>query len=139
MTEREKQIRQIFDQGGVVLDGAMGTMIQSRRLDEDAFRGARFRSHSRDLKGCNDVLCITQPELITEIHLGYLDAGADIVETNTFNSTAISMADYALEPFAYELNFAGAKAGKKAVELALDREPSHPRFVAGAMGPTNRT
>ncbi len=139
MTESEKQIRQILDERVAILDGAMGTMIQSRKLGEDAFRGARFRSHSRDLKGCNDVLCITQPELITDIHLRYLEAGADIIETNTFNSTAISMADYALEPFAYELNFAGAKAAKKAVELALDREPSRPRFVAGAMGPTNRT
>ncbi|MGN6717811.1 MAG: homocysteine S-methyltransferase family protein, partial [Candidatus Binatia bacterium] len=139
MTDSEKQIRQILDERVAILDGAMGTMIQSRKLGEDAFRGARFRSHSRDLKGCNDVLCITQPELITDIHYQYLEAGADIIETNTFNSTAISMADYALEPFAYELNFAGAKAGKKAVELALDREPSHPRFVAGAMGPTNRT
>ena len=139
MTESEKQIRQILDERVAILDGAMGTMIQARKLGEDAFRGARFRSHSRDLKGCNDVLCITQPELITDIHLRYLEAGADIIETNTFNSTAISMADYALEPFAYELNFAGAKAAKKAVELALDREPSRPRFVAGAMGPTNRT
>ena len=139
MTESEKQIRQILDERVAILDGAMGTMIQSRKLGEDAFRGARFRSHSRDLKGCNDVLCITQPELITDIHLRYLEAGADIIETNTFNSTAISMADYALEPFAYELNFAGAKAAKKAVELALDREPSRPLFVAGAMGPTNRT
>ncbi|MGE5062408.1 MAG: homocysteine S-methyltransferase family protein, partial [Betaproteobacteria bacterium] len=139
MTESEKQIRQILDERVAILDGAMGTMIQSRKLGEDAFRGARFRSHSRDLKGCNDVLCITQPELITDIHLRYLEAGADIIETNTFNSTAISMADYALEPFAYELNFAGAKAAKKAVELALDREPSRPLFVAGAIGPTNRT
>ena len=110
MTESEKQIRQILGERVAILDGAMGTMIQSRKLDEEAFRGARFQSHSRDLKGCNDVLCITQPELITDIHLRYLEAGADIIETNTFNSTAISMADYALEPFAYELNFAGAKA-----------------------------
>jgi 5-methyltetrahydrofolate--homocysteine methyltransferase len=139
MTDSEKQIRQILDERVAILDGAMGTMIQSRKLGEDAFRGARFRSHSRDLKGCNDVLCITQPELITDIHYQYLEAGADIIETNTFNSTAISMADYGLEPFAYELNFAGAKAAKKAVALALDREPSHPRFVAGAIGPTNRT
>src|SRR6476620_335925 len=139
MTESEKQIRKILDERVAILDGAMGTMIQARKLGEDAFRGARFRSHSRDLKGCNDVLCITQPELITDIHLRYLEAGADIIETNTFNSPAISMADYALEPFAYELNCAGAKAAKKAVELALDRERSRPLFVAGAMGPTNRT
>ena len=139
MTESEKQIRQILGERVAILDGAMGTMIQSRKLDEEAFRGARFQSHSRDLKGCNDVLCITQPELITDIHLRYLEAGADIIETNTFNSTAISMADYALEPFAYELNFTGARAAKKAVALALERDPSRPRFVAGAVGPTNRT
>ncbi|HEY1233612.1 MAG TPA: methionine synthase [Candidatus Binatia bacterium] len=139
MTESEKQIRQILAERVVILDGAMGTMIQSRKLDEDAFRGARFQNHSRDLKGCNDVLCITQPKLITDIHLRYLEAGADIVETNTFNSTAISMADYGLESFAYELNFAGAKAAKRAVELAMENDPSRPRFVAGAMGPTNRT
>jgi len=139
MTESEKQIREILGERVAILDGAMGTMIQSRKLDEEAFRGARFQSHSRDLKGCNDVLCITQPELITDIHLRYLEAGADIIETNTFNSTAISMADYALEPFAYELNFTGARAAKKAVALALERDPSRPRFVAGAVGPTNRT
>src|SRR6516165_3967114 len=139
MIESEKQIRQILSERVAILDGAMGTMIQSRRLGEEAFRGARFRDHARDLKGCNDVLCIAQPDLITDIHLQYLEAGADIVETNTFNSTAVSMADYQLEPFVYELNFAGAKAARRAIEMAMARDPSRPRFVAGAMGPTNRT
>jgi 5-methyltetrahydrofolate--homocysteine methyltransferase len=123
----------------LILDGAMGTMIQMEGLDEKAFRGERFAAHRRDLKGCNDLLCVTQPELITEMHLQYLKAGADIVETNTFNSTSISMADYGLETCVYEMNVAGARAAKKAVELVMMEEPNRPRFVAGAMGPTNRT
>ena len=139
MTEKEKQLRKILAQRIVILDGAMGTMIQTHRLDEKAFCGAEFARHSRDLKGCNDVLCITQPDLITDIHVQYLEAGADIVETNTFNSTSISMADYKLEAYVYDLNFAGAKAAKKAVELVMAKDPSRPRFIAGAIGPTNRT
>jgi 5-methyltetrahydrofolate--homocysteine methyltransferase len=139
MSEKEKVLRAIMAERIILLDGAMGTLIQARRLDEAAFRGARFARHSRDVKGCNDLLCITQPELITELHLQYLDAGADIVETNTFNSTSISMADYGLESCVYELNRAGAQAARKAVEIAMGKEPSRPRFVAGAMGPTNRT
>ncbi len=123
----------------MILDGAMGTMIQAHKLDEKAFRGAKFAGHSQDLKGCNDVLCITQPDLITEIHAQYLEAGADILETNTFNSTSISMADYKLESYAYDLNVAGARAAKKAVELVAAKDPSRTCFVAGAIGPTNRT
>src|SRR6185369_16466940 len=98
MGDTEMILRQLLAERILVLDGAMGTLIQMRRLDEKAFRGERFAAHSRDLKGCNDVLCITQPELITELHYQYLQAGADIVETNTFNSTSVSMADYKLEP-----------------------------------------
>ncbi len=139
MTPTEATLRRLLAERILVLDGAMGTMIQARKLDEKAFRGDRFADHSHDLKGCNDVLCITQPELITDIHVQYLEAGADIVETNTFNSTAISMTDYKLESYAYELNFAGARAAKKAVETVTGKEPSRPRFVAGAIGPTNRT
>jgi 5-methyltetrahydrofolate--homocysteine methyltransferase len=139
MIETEKQLRKILSRRVAILDGAMGTMIQSRRLDEAAFRGARFAGHARDLKGCNDVLCITQPDLVADIHFQYLEAGADIIETNTFNSTAISMADYALEPFVYEMNVGGARAAKNAVERALAKDPTRPYFVAGAMGPTNRT
>ena len=139
MNDLEKQLREILAERLLILDGAMGTMIQAHKLDEQAFRGAQFAAHSHDLKGCNDVLCITQPELITEIHAQYLEAGADMVETNTFNSTSISMADYKLEPYAYELNLAGAKAAKKAVELVTAKDPSRACFVAGAIGPTNRT
>ena len=139
MTETEKQLREILSRRVAILDGAMGTMIQSRRLDEAAFRGARFAGHPRDLKGCNDVLGITQPDLVADIHFQYLEAGADIIETNTFNSTAVSMADYALEPFVYEMNVAGARAAKNAVERALAKDPTRAYFVAGAMGPTNRT
>jgi len=139
MTDLEKQLRMILAERLLILDGAMGTMIQAHKLDEKAFRGAQFADHSHDLKGCNDVLCITQPDLITEIHAQYFEAGADIVETNTFNSTSISMADYKLEPYAYELNLAGAKAAKRAVELVKAKRPSRTCFVAGAIGPTNRT
>ncbi|MGE5217910.1 MAG: methionine synthase [Chloroflexota bacterium] len=139
MTEQETQLREILSHRIVVLDGAMGTLIQAHKLDEKAFRGERFAGHSRDLKGCNDVLCITRPELITDLHVQYLEAGADIVETNTFNSTSVSMADYKLEPFVYEINVARARAARRAVELVAAKDSSRPRFVAGAMGPTNRT
>jgi 5-methyltetrahydrofolate--homocysteine methyltransferase len=139
MTETEKALRELLARRILVLDGAMGTMIQSHQLDEAAFRGQRFADHSRDLRGCNDVLCLTQSDLIAEIHLQYLQAGADIVETNTFNSTSISMADYKLEADVYDINVAGARAAKKAVEAIIAKDPSRPRFVAGAVGPTNRT
>ena len=139
MSDTENSLRRLLAERILVLDGAMGTMIQAHKLDEAGFRGQRFAGHSHDLKGCNDVLCITQPELITDIHVQYLEAGADIIETNSFNSTAISMTDYKLEPYAYELNLAGAKAARKAVEIVMTKDPSHPRFVAGAIGPTNRT
>ena len=139
MISTESTLRRLLAERILILDGAMGTMIQAHKLDEAAFRGERFADHSHDLKGCNDVLCITQPELITDIHVQYLEAGADIIETNTFNSTAISMTDYKLQLCAYELNFAGARAAKKAVEIVVTKDPSHPRFVAGAIGPTNRT
>ena len=139
MTDLEKQLREILAERLLILDGAMGTMIQAHKLDEKAFRGTHFAAHSNDLKGCNDVLSLTQSDLITEIHAQYLEAGADIVETNTFNSTSISMADYKLEPYAYDLNLAGAKAAKRAVDLVTARDPSRTCFVAGAIGPTNRT
>ena len=139
MTESEKQLRKILAERVAILDGAMGTMIQSYKLDEQAFRGGQFAHHPKDLKGCNDLLCITQPDLITDIHVQYLEAGADIVETNTFNSTSISMADYHLESYAYELNLAGARAAKRAAERVTAKDPLRRRFVAGAIGPTNRT
>ncbi|HXF94387.1 MAG TPA: methionine synthase [Nitrospiraceae bacterium] len=133
------ELERILRERIVILDGAMGTMIQAHKLDEAAFRGERFARHPSDLKGCNDLLCITQPELVEAIHVQYLEAGADIIETNTFNSTSISMADYGLEPFVYDLNLAGAQVARKAVEAVLVKDPSRPRFVAGAIGPTNRT
>jgi len=122
-----------------ILDGAMGTMIQAHRLDEAGFRGRQFANHPYDLKGCNDLLCLTRPELVEAIHRQYLDAGADIIETNTFNSTAISLADYHLEHVVYDLNVAGARVAREAVEKVTAADPTRPRLVAGAIGPTNRT
>src|SRR5437764_6683513 len=121
----------------LIIDGAMGTMIQRYRLDESGFRGARFASHPRDLKGNNDLLNLTQPGIIEEIHRQYLDAGADIIETNTFNAQAISMADYGFEAFCYEMNFAAAQIARKAADAYST--PERARWVAGAMGPSNRT
>jgi 5-methyltetrahydrofolate--homocysteine methyltransferase len=123
----------------VILDGAMGTMIQQHKLDEASFRGKPFAKHSHDLKGCNDLLCLTQPEIVESIHRQYLEAGADIIETNTFNSTSISLADYKLESVVYDLNLAGARVARKAADAVAAGDPGRPRFVAGAMGPTNRT
>ncbi len=123
----------------LLLDGAMGTMIQRERLDEAAYRGARFIDWHRDLRGNNDLLAITRPELIGAIHAAYLHAGADILETNTFNSTSIAMADYGMESLAYELNVEGAKLARQVADSFEAREPARPRFVAGVLGPTNRT
>ena len=139
MNQTEQLLRQLLSERIVLLDGAMGTMIQAHKLDEKAFRGERFAKHGKDLRGCNDLLCLTQPDLISEIHRQYLEAGADIVETNTFNSTRVSMADYQLESIVYEINYAGAKAAKKAVETVMANNPERDCFVAGAIGPTNRT
>ena len=103
-----QQLRELLDQRILIIDGAMGTMIQQYKLSEEDYRGERFKSHPSSLKGCNDLLSLTQPHIIEEIHKKYLEAGADIIETNTFNSTSISMADYHLEHLAYELNVAAA-------------------------------
>ncbi len=121
----------------MVLDGAMGTMIQRHTLSEEDFRGERFKNHPQQLKGNNDILCLTQPEIIKNIHLEYLKAGADIIETNTFNGTSISQSDYGTQDLAYEINFNAAKLAKQAIEELND--PGKPRFVAGAVGPTNKT
>ncbi len=123
----------------LVLDGAMGTMIQSHGLDEAQFRGDRFRDHPSDLRGANDVLALTQPDVIRAIHAAYLDAGADIISTNTFNANAISLADYRLEGIARELNEAAARLARAAADAAEATDPGRPRFVAGALGPTTRT
>ena len=123
----------------LLLDGAMGTMIQRERLDEAAYRGARFADWPSDLRGNNDLLALTRPELIGAIHAAYLLASADILETNTFNSTAIAMADYGMQSLAYELNVEGARLARNVADLFESREPSRPRYVAGVLGPTNRT
>jgi 5-methyltetrahydrofolate--homocysteine methyltransferase len=123
----------------LVLDGAMGTMIQRHRLDEAAFRGSRFAGHPHDLKGNSDLLVLTQPAIIEGIHHQYLEAGADIVETNTFTSTPVAQADYGLEHLVYELNLEGARIAKRAAAEWSARTPEKPRFVAGAIGPTNKS
>jgi 5-methyltetrahydrofolate--homocysteine methyltransferase len=123
----------------LILDGAMGTMIQRRGLGEADFRGERFRDHPRDLKGDNDLLVLTRPDVVTAIHEEYLAAGADVIETNSFNGTAIAQADYGLEAIVYELNRAAAALARAAAEQWTRRTPEKPRFVAGAIGPTNRT
>ena len=123
----------------VILDGAMATMIQRRGFEESDFRGERFRDHPRELKGDNDLLVLTQPEAIAAIHEAYLEAGADIIETNTFNGTATAQADYGLAPEVYEINVEAARIAKRATAAWTARTPDRPRFVAGAMGPTNRS
>ncbi len=123
----------------LVFDGAMGTMIQSYGLDEDGYRGESFRDHPKSLKGANDLLSLTQPQIIEEIHQRFLDAGADIIETNSFNGTSVSMADYDLEPHVYEINRRAAVIARRAADAVSEKTPDKPRFVAGSMGPTNRT
>jgi 5-methyltetrahydrofolate--homocysteine methyltransferase len=123
----------------LILDGAMGTMIQLYKLTDEDFRGERFREHPSDLKGNSDLLILTRPDVISAIHTAYLEAGADIVETNTFSATSIAQADYQLEGLAYELNVEGARLARAAADAVTFKDPSRPRFVAGAIGPTNRT
>src|ERR1700744_6327736 len=123
----------------LVIDGAMGTMIQRYKLTEKDFRGERFRDHLTDLQGNNDLLNITRPDVIKAIHKEYLDAGADIIETNTFSTQVISLADYKLEELAYELSYEGARIAREVVDEYNKTSPGKPRFVAGAVGPTNRT
>src|SRR3954463_2499619 len=118
-----------------MLDGAMGTMIQRARLAEEDYRGARFRDWARELRGNNDLLSLTQPELIRDIHAQYLRAGADIIETNTFNSTSVALADYGMESLAREFNLASARLAKDAAREWSGRTPRQPRFVAGVLGP----
>lgn len=133
------QLKQALRQRILVLDGAMGTMLQAYKFTEEDFRGVRFANFHIPLKGNNDLLSITQPDAIAEIHRKYFAAGADIVETNTFSSTTIAMADYALEDVVYELNYASAKIAKEVAQSFTEREPHKPRFVAGSIGPTNKT
>ena len=138
-SDRSAQLAALMGQRILVLDGAMGTMIQRERLDEAQFRGERFRDWPRDLRGNNDLLALTQPELIRRIHEQYLEAGADIIETNTFNSTAVSMADYGMEAQVAELNLAAARLAVAAARECESKDPSRPRFVAGVLGPTTKT
>lgn len=133
------KIEDILKERILVLDGAMGTMIQRYALEEDDFRGARLKNHPHPLKGNNDLLSITRPDIIQDIHRKYLEAGADIIETNTFSSTSIAQADYHLEALAYELNFESARIAKEVVAEFTALNPQKPRFVAGALGPTNKT
>jgi 5-methyltetrahydrofolate--homocysteine methyltransferase len=134
-----RDLRELLAERIVVIDGAMGTMIQSHHLDEAGYRGTRFAAHPVDLKGNNDLLSITQPQIIEAIHLAYLEAGADLIETNTFNANAISMADYRMGDLVYELNNAAAGVARKAVKHFRTTHPERECWVAGSVGPTNRT
>ncbi|HEX5094298.1 MAG TPA: homocysteine S-methyltransferase family protein, partial [Burkholderiales bacterium] len=137
--DRTRQLQALLAERILVLDGAMGTMIQRERLDEARYRGERFRDWRHDLRGNNDLLVLTQPDLIRGIHARYLAAGADIIETNSFNSTAVSMADYGMESLVPELNLAAARLAVAEAQACQAKDPARPRFVAGVLGPTTRT
>ncbi len=138
-----KTIQDCLKERILVIDGAMGTMIQRYKLTEAGYRGERFKNWHCDVKGNNDLLNITQPDIIKEIHKQYLEAGADIIETNTFSSTAIAQGDYAMESLAYELNVAAARCAREAIKEFIEQNPKsntqNPKFVAGAIGPLNKT
>jgi len=137
--DRTAELEALLRERIVIIDGAMGTMIQTYQLEEAAYRGDRFREWRKDLKGNNDLLNVTRPQIIEEIHRKYLEAGADIIETNTFNSQAISLADYGMESLAYELSKAGAECARRAADTVMSAQPGRTCFVAGALGPTTRT
>ena len=132
-------IKDLLKERILIIDGAMGTMIQRHKLEEADYRGERFTNWHKDVKGNNDLLSITHPDIIIDIHKQYLDAGADIIETNTFSSTTIAQADYDMQEFAYELNVASAKCARIAADEYTAKTPAKPRFVAGAIGPLNKT
>ena len=134
-----KRIEEVIKDRILVLDGAMGTMIQQHDLKEQDFRKNWFEDHQSSLKGNNDLLSLTRPDIIESIHRAYFEAGADIVETNTFSGTSIAQSDYNLEKYVYEINFHGAQIAKKVAQEFTKKEPLKPRFVAGSIGPTNRT
>lgn len=136
---KEQQIRQLFDERILVLDGAMGTMIQRYKLSEEDYRGERFKDYPSDLKGNNDLLVLTQPDIIKAIHKEYLEAGSDIIETNTFNAQAVSLADYDMQSLAHEMNVAAATVARQAVDEYMKEHPGAQKFVAGAIGPMNKT
>jgi 5-methyltetrahydrofolate--homocysteine methyltransferase len=135
----KKDIRELVKERILVLDGAMGTMIQRHKLEEEDFRKGWFENHSHPLKGNNDLLSLTRPEIIKDIHRAYFEAGADIAETNTFSGTTIAQADYALEHAVYDINYHSAKIAKEVADEFTAKEPNKPRYVAGSIGPTNRT
>ena len=137
--ESRSNIQQALKERILVLDGAMGTMLQRYNFSEEDFRGERFKDFPHSLKGNNDLLSITQPEAVKEVHRLYYQAGADIIETNTFSGTTIGMADYYLEDFVYELNYESAKIAREVADEFTAKNPDKPRFVAGSIGPTNRT
>ena len=137
--ESDGLLRTLFQKRIALLDGAMGTMIQRHPLTEEDFRGERFKDHGNDLKGNNDILSITRPDIIKGIHRAYFEAGSDIVETNTFSTTTVSQADYALEGAVREINLAGAKVAREAADEYMAANPGRKVFVAGSVGPTNRT
>lgn len=139
MMDTKSELSRVLAQRIAVMDGAMGTMIQAHHLDEVAFRGTRFSRVSRPQRGNNDLLSLTQPHIIKAIHGAYLEAGADIIETNTFNANAVSMADYGMEAQVHAINAAAARIAREAADSVTRSNPEHPRFVAGAMGPTNKT
>ncbi|MCK5678984.1 MAG: homocysteine S-methyltransferase family protein, partial [Flavobacteriaceae bacterium] len=134
-----QKLKNILQERILVLDGAMGTMLQQYNFTEEDFRGERFKDFSTSLKGNNDLLTLTQPWAIQEIHRKYLEAGADLIETNTFSGTTIAMADYKMEDLVYEMNFQSAKIAKEVANEFTLNEPHKPRFVVGSMGPTNKT
>ena len=136
---RINEIKELLEKRILVLDGAMGTMIQKYKLTEEDYRGERFKNHSSNLKGNNDLLSLTQPQIISDIHTEYLNAGADIIETNTFNGTSISQADYNTEEYVYDINYESAKLAKAVADKFTKLNPEKPRFVAGSIGPTNTT
>jgi 5-methyltetrahydrofolate--homocysteine methyltransferase len=139
MSSKEQQLREAMAKRILIIDGAMGTMVQRYKLEEADYRGERFKDWHIDVRGNNDLLVLTKPEVIREIHKQYLDAGADILETNTFNSQAISLADYEMQSLAYEMNVAAAKVAREAVEEYLAQNSGEEKFVAGAIGPMSKT
>ena len=133
------RIKDLLKERILVLDGAMGSLIQTYKLEEEDFRGERFKNHTHPVKGNNDLLALVRPDILKEIHCEYLEAGADILETNTFSGTTIAQADYALEDAVYDNNFYSAKGAREAADEYTAKNPNKPRYVAGAIGPTNRT
>jgi len=135
----KQSLKNILKNRILILDGAMGSLIQTYNLEEEDFRGEIFKNHSHPLKGNNDLLALVRPDLLKEIHALYLEAGADILETNTFSGTKIAQADYALESSVYDINFHSARIAKEVANEFTQKTPQKPRYVAGAIGPTNKT